>query len=406
MKKLFKFLKVLLLTIFSLLIILMALHEIEMHFAMKKNINAEKPVKYPIGNSDLSIYTNGKKFYRQLFTDIQNAKQAVHIYFFSVSNDAISHQFLDILKEKSDEGIPVYYGVDRLGGLLLSNKEKKELKAHGVHFTYFNEPTLSYFFSSINHRNHRRMTIIDGEIGYIGGFNIGKKYISENKKLKHWEDVQLRLVGNGVKGLEDQFVTDWRRNSPQKINPMNITSTVGKSEHQFVSYTKLGIQDEYVKQFKNAKQSITIYSPYFIPNNKVIWDALLEASKRGVDVKILYSHKSDAILVEQAAIKYIRQAIKQGIQVYGYKPGIFHGKVMKIDDSLLMIGTTNFDSRSFHLTDEINCYIYDQEFIKSVEPKLLNEFNQSFQITEAYLNNRSWKDRMKERIANIVEFYL
>jgi len=406
MKKLFRFLTVVLLTIFSFLIILLALHEIEMHFAMKKNINAEKSIEYPIGHSDLSIYMNGKKFYKQLFTDIQNAKQAVHIYFFSISNDAISHQFLDILKEKSDEGVPVYYGVDRLGGLLLSNKEKKELKAHGVHFTYFNKPTLSYFFSSINHRNHRRMTIIDGEIGYIGGFNIGKKYISENKKLKHWEDVQLRLVGNGVKGLEDQFVIDWRRNSSQKISPMNITSLAGKSEHQFVSYTKLGIQDEYVKLFKNAKQSITIYSPYFIPNNKMIWDALLDAPKRGVDVKILYSHKSDAILVEQAATKYIRQAIKHGIQVYGYKPGIFHGKVMQIDDSLLMIGTTNFDSRSFHLTDEINCYIYDQDFIKSVEPKLLNEFNQSFQITESYLNNRPWKDRIKERIAKLVEFYL
>lgn len=406
MKKIVRFLTVLLLTIFSLLIIFLALHEIEMHFAIKKNMNTEKPVKYPIGKSDLSMYTNGKKFNKQLFADIQNAKQAVHIYFFSISNDAISHQFLDILKEKSDEGIPVYYAVDRLGGLLLSNKEEKELKAHGVHFTYFNKPTLSYFFSSINHRNHRRMTIIDGEIGYIGGFNIGKKYISENKKLKQWEDVQLRLVGSGVKGLEDQFVNDWRRNTSQKISPMKITSKVGKSEHQFVSYTKLGIQDDYVKLFKDAKQSITIYSPYFIPNNKVIWEALLEAPKRGVDVKILYSHKSDAILVEQAAIKYIRQAIKQGIQVYGYKPGIFHGKVMKIDDSMLMIGTTNFDSRSFHLTDEINCYIYDQDFIKSVEPKLQNEFNEVFQVTEAYLNKLSWKDRLKERIAKLVEFYL
>lgn len=406
MKKLFRFLKVLLLTIFSLLIILLALHEIEMHFAMRNNIDAEKPVKYPIGYSDLSIYTDGKKFNKQLFTDIQNAKQAVHIYFFSISNDTISHQFLEILKEKSDEGIPVYYSVDRLGGLLLSNKERKELKAHGVHFTYFNEPTLSYFFSSINHRNHRRMTIIDGEIGYIGGFNIGKKYISENKKLKHWEDVQLRLVGSGVKGLEDQFVKDWRRNTSQPISPMEITSKAGKSEHQFVSYTKLGIQDDYVKLFNNAKQSITIYSPYFIPNNKVIWGALLDAPKRGVDVKILYSHKSDAILVEQAAIKYIRQAIKHGVQVYGYKPGIFHGKVMKIDNSLLMIGTSNFDSRSFHLTDEINCYIYDQEFISSVEPKLQNEFHQTFQVTEKYLNNLSWKDRMKERIAKLVEFYL
>lgn len=406
MKKLFIFMKVLILTIISLLIILLALHEIEMHFAIKKNINTAKPIKYPVGYSDLSMYTDGKKFYKQLFADIQNAKQAVHIYFFSVSNDEVSHRFLDILKEKSDEGIPVYYGLDRLGGILLSKKEEKDLKAHGVHFTYFNEPTLSYFFSSINHRNHRRMAIIDGEIGYIGGFNIGKKYISENKKLKHWEDIQLRLVGSGVKGLENQFIIDWRNNTSQKISPMKITSKIGSSQHQFVSYTKLGLQEEYVKLFKNAKKSITIYSPYFIPNNRAIWDTLLEAPKRGVDVKVLYSHKSDALLVEQGALKYIRQAIQHNVKVFGYKPGIFHGKVMKIDDSLLMIGTTNFDSRSFHLTDEINCYIYDKNYIKTVEPTLLNEFNQTFEITETYLNNLSWKDRLKARFAKLVEYYL
>ncbi|WP_235822125.1 phospholipase D-like domain-containing protein [Gottfriedia luciferensis] len=406
MKKIFYFVMIVIVLFISLLGILFALNEIEMNYAQKHNIYAEKPITYPVGYSDLSIHTNGKKLYNQLFDDIKHAKKEVHIYFFSVSNDRISHQFLNILKQKSDEGIPVYYAVDRLGGILLERKEKQSLINHGVHFTYFNNPKLSYFFASVNNRNHRRMTIIDGEIGYIGGFNIGKKYIDEKKNLKPWEDVQLRLVGSGVEGLEKQFVHDWRKNSDQKITPMKISSKIGKSQIQFVSYTKLGIEEEYRKLFKQAKHSITIYSPYFIPNNKVIWDTLMESANRGIEVKVLYSHRSDALLVEQAAIPYIKQAWKNNIKVFGYKKGIFHGKVIKIDDKVLMVGTTNFDSRSFHLTDEMNCYIYDQKFIKQVEPKLEDEFNHSFEITPSYINRLPFKERVKEKIAKVFEYYL
>jgi cardiolipin synthase len=138
----------------------------------------------------------------------------------------------------------------------------------------------------------------------------------------------------------------------------------------------------------------------------VIWGTLLDAANRGIEVKILYSHKSDALLVQQAAFPYIKQAWKNNIKVYGFKKGIFHGKVMEIDDKVLMIGTTNFDSRSFHLTDELNCYIYDQQFIKQVEPKLADVFNQAFEITPAYIKNLPFKERIKEKIAKVFEFYL
>lgn len=406
MKKILRIIRNTILTIICIFLGLLCLHTFEMHFAQKKYVHSAQPVKYPIGYSNLSLHTDGNEYYKELFNDIKNAKKEIHIYFFSISNDSISHQFLNLLKEKSDEGIKVYYAVDRLGGILLSPKQKKKLQKHGVHFAYFNPPKPYYFFASLNHRNHRRMTIIDGEIGYIGGFNIGKKYLGENKKLKHWEDFQLRLEGSGVEGLEKQFVTDWRNNSNQKIKQMEISTKKGNSPHQFVSYTRKGLEDEYVRLIKEAKDTITIYSPYFIPNNKKIWNTLLEASDKGTDVKILYSHKSDAIFVEQAAIPYIKQARKHNIKVYGYKGGIFHGKALKIDQSLLMVGTTNFDSRSFHLTDEINCYIYDQDFISSVEPTLMDEFNHAFEITSSNINKLSWKDRIKLRFGKVIEYYL
>lgn len=406
MKKLLRVLGKTLLSIICLIILMWAFQEVEMYFAKKYEINTSEPIKYPIENSDLTLFTNGHKLYKQLFTDIKQAKKEIHIYFFSIGTDQSSHQFLDLLKMKSDEGVPVYYAVDNFGGFLLSKKEEKDLKNHGVHFTFFNKPKPLFFFSSLNHRNHRRMTIIDGQIGYIGGFNIGKKYLGKSDGIKHWEDVQLRLEGSGVKGLEDQFIKDWRRNSKEAITPMLISDKKGKSAHQFVSYTKKGIEEQYVKLFKQAKNSISIYSPYFIPNNKKIWNALLDASKRGVDVKILYSKKSDALLVEQAAIPYVQQAMKNNITVYGYKHGIFHGKVIKIDQDILMIGTVNFDSRSFHLTDEINCYIYDKQFIKSVEPELDREYNHALKMTPDYFDNLPFKEKVKKKIAELVEFYL
>lgn len=157
------------------------------------------------------MYTDGKQLNNQLFSDIKKAKHYVHISFFSIADDKVSHQFLDLLRQKSQEGVEVYYAVDRLGGILLKKKERELLVKKGVHFTYYNKPAFPYLSASLDHRNHRRISVIDGRIGYIGGFNIGKKYLGEKAKLGHWRDYHLQIRGEGVQDLEQQFVLDWKK---------------------------------------------------------------------------------------------------------------------------------------------------------------------------------------------------
>ncbi|MED1083332.1 phospholipase D-like domain-containing protein [Bacillus mycoides] len=162
--------------------VLLVWGEIDRTIAEKSGRFGQQPSQYPIRQSDITMYTDGKQLNNQLFSDIEKAKQYVHINFFSIADDKVSHQFLQLLRQKSQEGVEVYYALDRLGGILLKKKERELLVKKGVHFTYYNKPDFPYLFSSLDHRNHRRISVIDGKIGYIGGFNIGKKYFFWGRK--------------------------------------------------------------------------------------------------------------------------------------------------------------------------------------------------------------------------------
>ncbi|PED93538.1 cardiolipin synthase [Bacillus toyonensis] len=381
--------------------------EIDRTIAEKSGQFGQQPSQYPIRQSDITMYTDGKQLNHQLFSDIEKAKHYVHINFFSIADDKVSHQFLELLRKKSQEGVEVYYALDRLGGILLKKKEREVLVKKGVHFTYYNKPAFPYLFSSLDHRNHRRISVIDGKIGYIGGFNIGKKYLGEKEKLGYWRDYHLQIRGEGVQDLEHQFVLDWKKNSEKPIPIHNAVKEKGAISHRFTAYysgEKLG--QDYAMLFQQAKESIIILTPYFIPKDKTIWKALVDARKRGVHVKILFSPHSDALLVKEAAYPYIRKALTQGIEVYGYKNGVLHGKVFLIDKKVLMVGTVNFDSRSFHLNEEMKCYIQDPIYISKIKPVIDEDLQNSKRVTSSDVNQLSIKEKMKEKVAKIFEYYL
>ncbi|WHY69496.1 phospholipase D-like domain-containing protein [Neobacillus sp. SuZ13] len=407
LKKIRKILQVLLFVFFGACFVLLPWSNIDRTTAEKRMVFDQQPIQYPFRQSNITMYTDGKQLVNQLFSDIRKAKHYVHINFFSIADDKVSHQFLDLLRQKSQEGVEVYYAVDRLGGILLKNRERELLVKAGVHFTYYNKPAFPYLFASLDRRNHRRISIIDGSIGYIGGFNIGKKYLGEKVKLGHWRDYHLRIRGEGVQDLEHQFVLDWKKNTEQQIPTHSATKEKGATSHRFTAYysgEKLG--KDYAILFHQAKESINIITPYFILNDLTIWNSLVDARKRGVRVKILFSPHSDALLVKEAAYPYIRKALKQGIEVYGYKKGVIHGKVFLIDKNVLMVGTVNFDSRSFHLNEEMNCYIHDPVFISKIKPVINEDFQNSKRITSSEVNQLSIKEKLKEKFAKMIEYYL
>lgn len=407
LKKIGKIFRLLLFVFIGICLVLFVWGEIDRTVAEKNGRFAQQPSQYPIRQSDITMYTDGKQLNNQLFSDIKKAKHYVHISFFSIADDKVSHQFLDLLRQKSQEGVEVYYAVDRLGGILLKKKERELLVKKGVHFTYYNKPVFPYLSASLDHRNHRRISVIDGRIGYIGGFNIGKKYLGEKAKLGHWRDYHLQIRGEGVQDLEHQFVLDWKKNSEKPIPIHSATKEKGKTSHRFTAYysgEKLG--QDYAGLFQQAKESLIIVTPYFIPKDKTIWNALVDARKRGVRVKILFSPHSDALLVKEAAYPYIRKALKQGMEVYGYKKGVLHGKAFLIDENVLMVGTVNFDSRSFHLNEEMNCYIHDPVYISKIKPVIDIDLQNSKRVTSSDVNQLSIKEKVKEKVAKMFEYYL
>lgn len=407
MKKLRKFLHILLFSLVGLCLVFLVWDKIDRTLAERKKVFYKESVQYPIRKSNVALYTNGQEFAERLLDDIANAKQYIHISFFSIADDQISHRFLDLLKKKSKEGVEVYYALDRLGGILLKEQEKQSLLKAGVRFAYYNKPDFPYFFSSLEHRNHKRISVIDGTIGYAGGFNIGKKYLGKNKRIGNWRDYHLRIQGKGVEDLEQQFELDWVKNDRETVWKTHTSTEKGTTSLRIKTYSGKDIAYDYANLFHQAQKSITIVSPYFIPNNKIIWHALIDAKKRGVDVNILWSPKSDAPLVKQAAYPYIRKALKHGMHVYGYRDGILHGKVLVIDEKVAMIGSANLDSRSIHLNEELNCYIYDTVFIKQVLNKKINEdFQHSRQIHSSYVRDLPLQEKLKERMAKLVEYHL
>ncbi|WP_142316186.1 cardiolipin synthase [Bacillus wiedmannii] len=392
--------------IIAIVVFILIWMHIDVTLGRKMEAGKNMPTEYAPHYSDFQLFVEGKSFYKQLFTDIREAKQSIYTYFFILSDDKSSHTFLNLLKEKAKEGVNIYLSVDRINDLSFESKMISELRESGVHFTYSRKPELPFGFYSLHHRNHRRITTIDGEIGYTGGFNIGDEYLGKDKHFGYWRDYHVRIRGEGAKDLEEQFASDWKRDTKENIKRSTNKVSKGNTLHTMTSYNGHYVAEKYIELIKQAKHSIVITTPYFIAKNKEFMNALIEAQKRGVTVKILWSYKPDIPLIKEAAYPYIRQAVNNGITVYGYKKGMFHGKLMIIDNELTVIGTTNMTARSFYMNDEMNLYIHGGTIISEVNEALTKDFRDSKEMTKQFFEKLSFWERCKEKVAGLVDFYL
>lgn len=400
-----KILRIISIIIAILVFLLVSMH-VDVTLGRKIEAKKNQTKEYEPHYSDFQLYVDGQSLYQQLFSDIKEAKHSIFSYFFILSDDKSSHTFVQLLKEKAKEGVQVYLSVDRINDLSFKRKMKNELQASGVHFTYSRKPELPFFFYSLHHRNHRRITTIDGKIGYSGGFNIGDEYLGKDKKFGYWRDYHIRITGDGVKDLEEQFALDWKRDTSEAIISTYKQSVPGKTLYTLSSYNGHDVIQKYIELIKQAKQSIMIATPYFIPADEKLMNALIEARQRGVSVKILWSFKPDVPFIKEAAYPYIRQAVENGISVYGYKKGMFHGKAMVFDNETIVIGTANFTSRSFHINDEMNFYIKGGPLLQQVNQALAQDIQDSKEMTLSFLNNLSFLEKCKEKIVGMFNYYL
>lgn len=362
-----------------------------------------------IRQSHVQYFSHGDKLFDHMFQRIDKATDHIHMQFFIFRNDNIGQKFLDLLKEKAIEGVDVRLLVD-WGGYAISKQEKKSLKRAGIQLAKTNKPSFPFLFYSINERNHRKVTIIDGTHSYIGGFNVGDEYLGRDPEMGRWRDYHLYIEGEASQDLQEQFVTDWNGatgldvridelcSAPVKVSnpiPVRIVPTDGGPVVKWV-----------IELLDRAKESVFIGSPYFIPG-ETVKKKLLDLVKKGVHINILVPKYPDHALVKDAAYPYFYDLVKAGADVRQFYEGFYHSKVLVIDEQIADIGTSNFDKRSFHVNKEINCIIEDHRWVTSVKAEIEKDFYESAEnITLEFLENRSVLEKSKEKIATLFSPFL
>lgn len=318
---------------------------------------------YP-GNN-IEIFTSGDVKFECLKKDLRHAKHYINIQYYIFCDDKIGREIADILIEKALKGVSVRVIYDHIGSFGTPNKFFKKMKAAGIEVFPYLKVTFAWFGSKINWRNHRKLCVIDGKIGYIGGMNIADRYIDGGKEFPLWRDTHLRVSGPIVAALQHSFAVDWHSMGMPLLEENAFTDNFkGSIGAQLVTSGPFSqwpnIAYMFHKAICNAKKRVYIQTPYFLPTDALL-KALMAASLSKVDVRIMFPRISDSRLLNYASSSYVAECLQAGIKVYFYEAGMLHAKMIIIDDDITTIGSTNFDFRSFEHNFEANLFIYSKE---------------------------------------------
>ena len=344
----------------------------------------------PFKGSEVKIHTDGYSFFHALLKEIASAKDHIHLDMYIFEDDALGNMVRDALVAKVREGVEVRLIYDDVGCWNVSNRFFERMREEGIEVAPFLPVRFPSFTSKVNYRNHRKMIVIDGRTGFMGGMNIALRYV-KGTKSQPWRDTMLQITGSGVYSLQRAFLVDWYfvdRNliSNRKYYPHpSEESSHNESLLQIVTsgpdtpYPE--IMQGYVRMILAAKKYIYIETPYFLPTDPVLF-ALKTAAAGGVDVRILVPLRSDTKFVEWAGRSYLREMVKAGVSVSYYKTGFLHSKMIVCDDAICSCGSTNVDFRSFENNFESNAFIYDTKVAIAMRDIFLEDTSQSLLFTD------------------------
>lgn len=357
-------------------------------------------------HNDLKVLKNGEQKFEYLIQDLQNAKHHIHLEYYILKDDIIGSKIIKLICDKAKEGVEVRLSYDDVGSSI-SKASKEKMKHSGVQFY----PFMPVFFSSLtgkmNYRNHRKIVIIDGYIGYVGGINISDNYMNYDT-THYWRDTHLKVIGEAVQSLQIHFLTNWDFVSKDKLIisekyfpkiiiekelPIQIAASGPDTDWA-------NIMEAIFTAINNAESYIYITTPYFIPNEQ-IYTALQVAAKSGISVKLLIPKKSDSKIAKYATDSYLEDLLRANVKVYRYTKGFIHAKTIVIDDIFSTVGTSNMDNRSFNINFEINALIYNKS--KAIELKQMFEDDlcDSELVDFTEWENRSTIKKLKESISRL-----
>lgn len=358
----------------------------------------------------VQIFNDGEAKFKALIDDLEHAKDHIHIQYYIFRLDGLGKRIYEVLLRKAKQGVKVRLLFDDMGSRSIRKRHFKEMiKAGGEVETFF-PSILPLINPRLNYRNHRKIVVIDGRIGYIGGFNVGDEYLGLDPKLGYWRDTHLRLEGSSLHPLQTRFLLDWNQAASDKsieysdryFPAIPLKGSVGL---QIVSSGPDSeweqIKNGYLKLMAMAKDYIYIQTPYFVPDASFM-DTLRIACLSGIDVRIMIPNKPDHIFVYWATYSYVGQLLQAGAKVYIYENGFLHTKMIVVDNEASTVGTANIDVRSFKLNFEVNAFIYDKETSRKLAELFEQDMTLSTELTLELYEGRTRFIKMKESFARLL----
>ena len=359
-------------------------------------------------NNHLTLYHDGNTAYESLLSDIASAKQFVHIQYYIFRNDSTGRRLISALAKKAAQGLEVRLLIDGMGNFLNRASLYRPLIEAGGQLGVFLPPA----FIRLNFRNHRKISVMDGTIGHIGGMNIGDEYLGLSERFGFWRDTHLRMTGDGVHHLTLRFMMDWNFCAPNRAlglqakyfpRPdyvsgsgvrMQVVCSGPDTRYPSILYG-------YNKMLTEANKSIYIQTPYFVPDESM-FVALRMAALSGLDVRIMIPANPDHPFVYWAALSYLGDLIESGVRCYEYENGFIHSKVIMIDSKICSVGTANMDVRSFKLNFESNAFIYDEQTTIELEEAFMRDIAYCRHLTPERYLNRSNLTKIKESLSRLL----
>lgn len=355
----------------------------------------------------VELYYDGRSAFDAMFAAIEAARHHVHVLFFIFRNDQLGGRMLDLLRAKARSGVEVRLLVDGIGARKFSAQAVQALRNDGGKFASFLPVSLWRRSFQVNLRNHRKIVIVDGSVGFTGGLNVGDEYLGGSARFGPWRDTFLQMRGPAVEGLQGVFVEDWDFASSESLQGPEYFPSVGRVGEVHAQVISSGpdteikpIREIYFAAMLRARRRLWVTTPYYVPDQG-IRDALCLSALSGVDVRLLLPKTPDHWMPYFAGRYYLPDLLAAGVKIYRYTKGFIHAKVVLTDGQWASVGTANLDNRSLLLNFEVNCLFHSPNVVGELERQFLLDLDESVRLDAKTFSRRPWPGKLAENVCRL-----
>lgn len=351
----------------------------------------------------IEIFTTGRDMYRQLFDDLRSARDTIHLEAYIFENDRFFEELSELLIEKAKVGVSIRIIYDFIGSYGVPKRKWQHLRSHGIQAYPFLRVYIPLISSTVNYRNHRKITVIDGRVGYMGGMNFATRYAEGSPSLGAWRDTHFRIEGDMVAALQTSFIADWYTVSRKLIAEEGLFNRSKGDKKYFLSQTITGgpwmqlrtIEQLLITMISLASREIKIQTPYFLPTESLS-TALINAALSGISVEMIIPDRGDSLVTSLASDSFLEIMLEAGVKIYRYQGGFIHSKLLMVDGEVSAIGSANMDFRSLEHNFEVVSIIYDSAFTRRLEEVFGQDVASSARVELASWQRRPRWQKLKE----------